>query len=318
MSRRLPFLLALSLLSLAFAGCIEAPFGDKDLDATGNATTREVGGDARMSAREEKRESAGSCSRGYCIEQTVKVTGAIQDIPLLEASLSTLNGGVKVTAGPEGQWSMDAKLTSKASSKEAAEAAMRDLVFTWSHEAGGEHLLDAKADFRGRHDGVERGADISVVMPRSLVLRLVAETTNGGVAVSGVRTDGLSAETTNGGIDVDASVTQVSLGTTNGAIEARLSPTGSGRIHAETTNGGIALSLPEDEAHGYDLEGGTTNGEVSIKLRDGEVGPCPEGSQYYTPPCNHRTFKTKGYDQRSIRAQVNLETTNGGIDVASA
>jgi hypothetical protein len=322
MSRRLPLVLALSLLSLALAGCIQGPAEE---DAGANETTpgatlssRDAGGDARMSAREEKSESAGSCSKGYCIEQTVKVTGALQDLALLEVDLSTLNGGVKVTAGAEGQWSMVAKLTSKASSREAAEAAMRDLRFVWSHEDGGSHLLDAKATFEGRHNGVDRGADISVVMPRSLVLRLVAETTNGGVDVKGVRTDGLSAGTTNGGVDVDADVTQVDLGTTNGGIDARLRPTASGRIRLGTTNGGIQVAFPEDAQHGYDLDAGTTNGDVSIRMRDGDVGPCPEGSQYYTPPCDHRTFKTRNYDQRAIRSQVELGTTNGRIEAASA
>jgi hypothetical protein len=320
MSRRLPLVLALSLLSLAFAGCIEAPFGDResDPDASANTTAREVGGDSRMSAREEKSEDAGSCSKGWCIEQVVKVAGAIQGVPMLEVDLSTLNGGVKVTGGAEGQWSMVATLTSKASSRSEAEAGMRDLDFIWSHQSGESHFLDAKADFKGRHNDVQRGAEIVVVMPRSLLLRLVAETTNGGVTVSGVRTDGLSAGTTNGGIDVDADVTQVNLGTTNGGIEAKLRPTASGRVNLGTTNGRIDLTLPEGEERGYDLEAGTTNGEVSIQLRDGEVGPCPQGSQYYTPPCNHRTFRTYDYDHRNVRSQVMLGSTNGGITVEAA
>ena len=320
MSRPLPLLLAATFLSLALAGCIQVPGMDGEAGASTrmSADARDAGGDAKMDAREEKREEAGACSRGWCITQTVRAGGAISDLPLLEVDLGTLNGGIQVTGGPEGSWRMVATLTTKASSREAAEAAMRDLTFAWAHHDGGSHFLEAKAEFRGRHEDVQRGADIEVVLPRSLVLRLVADTTNGGISVRGVRTDGLSADTTNGGVTVDADVTQVDLGTTNGGIEANLRPTASGRITLDTTNGRVALTLPEGETLGYDLEGSTTNGEVDVSLRDGTVGPCPQGSQYYTPPCNHRTFKTRDYESRAIRSQVQVGSTNGGIDVRPA
>ena len=321
MSRPLPILLAATFLSLALAGCLQVPGMDgPDANSSSEATssTRDAGGDARMSATEAKREEAGTCSRGWCITRTVTVTGALADLDLLEVDLGTLNGGIKVTGGAEGSWRMVATLTTKASSRAAAEAADRDLTFAWSHMDGGSHFLEGKAEFEGRHNDVQRGADIEVVMPRSLVLRLVADTTNGGVTVSGVRTDGLSADTTNGGITVDADVTQVTLDTTNGGIDAKLRPTASGRITLDTTNGRIGLVLPEGETLGYDLEGSTTNGEVEIGLRDGTVGPCPEGGQYYTPPCNHRTFRTKDYESRAIRSQVQLGSTNGGVEVQPA
>jgi len=129
------------------------------------------------------------------------------------------------------------------------------------------------------------------------------------------KTDGLSASSTNGKIEVDASVTQVSLSTTNGQIAGKLRPSASGRIKAETTNGQVSLTLPEDAQHGYDVLGKTTNGVVQIELKDGQLGPCPQGSQYYTPPCNERSFKTTSYDARAIQSQVTAEGTNGQIVV---
>src|SRR5581483_8108483 len=103
---------------------------------------------------------------------------------------------------------------------------------------------------------------------------------------------GLSAQSTNGAVSINADVTQVSLETTNGQIDATLRPTASGRIGAETTNG-----------------------LVEIGLKDGDLGPCPQGSQYYTPPCNERTFKTHGFDQRAIQEIVSATGTNGRIVV---
>lgn len=110
--------------------------------------------------------------------------------------------------------------------------------------------------------------------------------------------------------------TQVDLGTSNGAIEATVEPTSSGRFSLATSNGPVTLRVPEDPSRGYDATGTTSNGEVAIQLRDGQKGDCPQGSQYYTPPCVHRTFRTSGFGGRSIQTLVTLATSNGDVTLA--
>ena len=318
---RVPVLLTLALLAApALAGCIQVP-SDPDAQDFDQAPVDTTGGS--MTAREEKKEDSGVCTdggtaAGFCATRVVTVEGTISGISLLEVDLATVNGGITVRPSDGNEWTLVATLKASGSSVDDAKRRLETIVFTWSHQVGDSHFLDAEATMEGRNENYQRSASIEVTMPRAVALRLTAGTTNGGVTVKDVRTDGLHAGTTNGGIDVDASVTQVDLGTTNGGIDAKLKPTGSGRIHLGTTNGRIELSLPEDAERGYDLDASTTNGDVSITLRDGEVGPCPEGSEYYTPPCNHRTFKTTDYGSRAIRSSVQLGTTNGGIDVGPA
>lgn len=325
MRARPVLILAVSLVSLALAGCIEIPgAGTSDVNDTspsgGAATTKVHSASGPMTATERREDATSGCGggSGACALRRVTVTGDVTSLQSLEVELRTVNGQVKLVGGEGTAWRMVATLSARGGSQEQAQRALEDLRFTWDHEEGGQHFLEAVARFEGRHPDVSRSASIEVTLPRSLLLRVVADTTNGGIDVSGVRTDGLAADTTNGGIRVDAEVAQVDLSTTNGDVEAWLRPTASGRISLETTNGGISLEVPEDAQRGYDLEGSTTNGVVEIRLRDGTLGPCPQGSQYYTPPCNHRTFKTGGYDARAVKSQVTLETTNGGVTVSPA
>lgn len=313
--RRPTVLFALSLLSLALAGCIDVTGDETDDSGQGPAPAT----DGTMTATERKEEDVAPCTSGgvgFCATRTVIVEGTIGGFSLLEVDLSTFNGHVKVVPSREGEWGFQAKLQGRAATPDQARSARDDIQFTWSHEGAGGHFLHVKADYEGRGDDAGRSAQLDVTLPPGLTLRLVARTVNGPVEVKDLRTDGLSASSVNGGVDVKAHVTQAELSTTNGAVDAELTPTASGRIRASTTNGEISLKVPEDASRGYDVTGATTNGEVDITLRDGTVGPCPQGSQYYTPPCNRRTFTTNSYGSRSIQTSVTASTTNGAVDVA--
>jgi DUF4097 and DUF4098 domain-containing protein YvlB len=235
----------------------------------------------------------------------------------MDVDLKAVNGHVSVKQGGSGSWSLKAVLKAHGATQEEANANLEHVVFSWRHTDGSSHFVQAEAREDGSNCRCNAQGDIDVTLPTGLVMVVTAETTNGAVGVQG-RTDGLSVQTVNGAVNVDADVTQVSLETTNGQIQATLRPTASGRISATTTNGQVALSLPEDAQRGYDVSGRTTNGQVSIQLKDGDLGPCPSGSQYYTPPCNERSFKTHGYDQRAIRSQVSATGTNGQIVVKGA
>jgi DUF4097 and DUF4098 domain-containing protein YvlB len=110
-----------------------------------------------------------------------------------------------------------------------------------------------------------------------------ARTTNGGVKGTGLK-GSVEASTTNGGIDVDVEhldVDGVSLETTNGGVRLSLPPDAKADISARVTNGGI-------DTGSLDVE---TIGESSRRRLEGRLnggGP-----------------------------RVRLETTNGGIRVAS-
>lgn len=320
-----PRLVALTLFALlAVAGCLAPQVQDANStpSSASSPASSTPSGSASMTASEVR--SNESCSgqnsgnQAYCAAKKVRVDGAISGISRLDVDLHTVNGGVAIKNGDAGSWNLVATLKAYGSSPEEAQANLAKIRYTWSHVDGSTHQVHANADFSALNDcRCSPQASIETTLPAAVTKVVSAETTNGAISVAG-KTDGLSASTTNGQISVDADVTQVQLQTTNGQITANLRPSASGRIHAATTNGQVVLELPEGESTGYDVHGKTTNGVVEIDLKDGDLGPCPQGSQYYTPPCTERSFKTHGYDARAVRTQVAADATNGQIVVKPA
>lgn len=309
------------VIPLLVAGCLQIPEDGSDPGAAPGATFD----DASMTARATDETTTGACPDGdvlgtggsetFCATRVVTVTGTLAGIPTLDVTLETFNGDVAVRAGEAGRWGFVATLEAAGDSPDAAQRNLDKIELAWSHENGGRHFLDVAAERTTRDDDGRYAARIEVEMPPSQILRLSATTSNGDVDANGVRTEGLALRTSNGRLTADADVTHVDLVTSNGDIDATLAPTGSGRIRLTTSNGEITLAVPEDARRGYEVDGRTSNGEVDIRLKDGDLGDCPRGSEYYTPPCNHRTFRTHGFDGRDVRSSVALVTSNGDIGI---
>ena len=309
---RPPVVVLVAALGMLAAGCIAPPEGR---DAFSDRM--ETGGS--MTAKESRDDSVGPCSGvgvlptagAFCAKRVVRVEGQVAGLSRLDVDLQTFNGNVDLAGGRGDAWSLEAVLTARGASEEEARASLERIAFAWSHVEGGRHFLAAVAETPSPSSG--RAASLAVTLPRGLVLVAAAATSNGGIHVEDVATDGLSAHTSNGNVEVDASVTQADLRTSNGQVEAALSPTGPGRISAGTSNGAIHLTLPEDARHGYELDAKTSNGRVTINLRDGETKR-PPSNPYYDPQ-NEASFTTSGYASRAIRSVVHLTTSNGGITV---
>lgn len=297
------------------AGCIALP-EDPDEPAL-----REPATGGSMTAEETTRETSDLCTdavdlapdRRFCAQRVVQVDGRVSGFDLLDAALETFNGEIDVEGASGDAWGFTATLRARGATAEAAMGALDEIDFAWSHEDADGHFVEVTA----RHEGSaeSRSVDIALRMPSALLLRLTAATSNGDVGASGVRTDGLALTTSNGNIDAKGGVTQVALTTSNGEIDATLEPIASGNWAIVTSNGEIALRVPEGPAYGYSIEGTTSNGEVDYTLRDGTKGDCPQGSEYYTPPCNHRTFETRDLRARENRVAAELITSNGKISV---
>lgn len=305
--------LALLVATLLLAGCIAPPDPEGPAARSSNA-----GGD--MTAKESKQEKTELCRSGvdivgggqFCAERRLVMEGDILGVSRLEVDLSTFNGGINLGTSDEGSWGMEVVLRARGTTEEEAKRNLDRIQFSWSHVDGGTHFLMAKASYEGRESGYS--ASIAAELPRSILMQVVARTTNGAIEVEGVRTDGLSAQTTNGAVQIMADVTQVDVQTTNGAVDAKLRPTASGRISLTTTNGALALEVPEGRTHGYDVEGRTTNGKVDISLKDGQVRRSQPSNPYYDPQ-NDAQFKTEGYEERSIQSLVRLKSVNGAVTV---
>lgn len=314
---RLPSLGLVALL-LTAAGCITLPEDAETIAQRENAAQ----GNANMTAKESTVEAAGLCDQGlnfgvdnsgrFCATRTITIEGALTGISRLDVSLETFNGDVKIEEGPVGRWGLVASLEARGDSAAEATSRLDDIAWRWAHEAAGAHFLEAVAEPDGKSDHLE--ADITLTMPRGLVMTLVAASSNGDVEIASGTTDGLALATSNGDITVQAEVTQVSLTTSNGDVDASLRPLSNGRWVMASSNGDVTLTVPEGAAYGYDIDGSTSNGEVDYTLKDGDKGPCPQGSEYYTPPCNQRTFLTKAFHSRDRQVTAQLSTSNGDVD----
>lgn len=311
------------VLALALAGCIDTSNDSANPAADGTRTATEGGS---MTGAESEETTSGLCtedfsigdkSQTFCAKRVITLSGSISGIPKMDVDLATFNGDVKVAAGTEGAWRVVATLQAQGETEAAAVANLDRIAFEWAHEEGGRHFIEAEARHEDRDSGqYGLGADLHATLPPSLVAVLVAATSNGDITLDDLKTDGLAATTSNGRVRASGEVTHVSLTTSNGDVDASLAPTASGRVSLVTSNGEVTLKLTEGPSVGYELTGTTSNGDVDIRLQDGTVGPCPAGSEYYTPPCSTRSFTTHGFDQRDIRSYVDVVSSNGDIDVA--
>lgn len=315
MNRSILFLL---VVGLTLAGCIGTPGAEP---GASYETTTNAGG--TMTVAETKEDKAALCTDGvnldsderFCAERRIELKGEIDGVAKMDVALSTFNGAVKLTADGGNDWRVIATLHARGATEADARARLDQIKWTFEHQDGESHFLEARAEKEG--DASNLGASLEVTVPSSIVYVVVAATSNGAVEAKGLKTDGLSLATSNGAVVVDAESTQVNIGTSNGAIDAKLRPSASGRTTLATSNGAITLRVPEDAERGYDLDATTSNGEVAIALKDGKASECPT-NEYYTPPCNHREFTTNGYSSRDVQQLVTLGSSNGQIEVSSA
>lgn len=313
-------ILTLALLPIvAFAGCLQLPDQEAAVDTEVDPAT---GG--AMTGKEVRKDDVGVCTNNFgidnddrfCATRTITVDGTLRGFQTMDVAIETFNGDVTIGDAADGAWGFVATLKARGDSAAAATSRLDTIAFGWSHEDATGHFVEVSAKHEGEANNIE--AAIELRMPRAIVLEVVADTSNGDVGLTGLRTSALSLSTSNGGIVAKAEVGQVSLKTSNGDIDADLKPLTSARWSLDTSNGDVTLVVPEGPSYGYSFEGDTSNGDVEYGMRDGEKGPCPQGSEYYTPPCNHRTFETHGFASRDIKVHAALDTSNGEVEANPA
>jgi hypothetical protein len=209
-----------------------------------------------------------------------------------EVKVSNGNGGIEVIGQDRSDIALEARVVATAGSRGDAESLARDVKIdlgdTIHADGPGASILFSRRSWY---------VNYRLFVPRHLAAAL--HTVNGGIELSGL--DGSAkAETTNGGISLRDLGGEVHVRTTNGGIDAALSGdrwNGAG-LFADTTNGGISVSLPAQySAH---LVAGTTNGGISVGL------PLTGAET---------TGKHINANLGSGGATVQFVTTNGGVSI---
>ena len=214
-------------------------------------------------------------------------------LPSGHLSVDTTNGGIDVTGEDRNDVSLEARVTAWASSESAANDLLSHVVIDTSNGDVRDH--GPHPAFFGR---TGYSVDYRLHVPRHLAAEL--HTMNGGIDLA--RIDGpIRFRTTNGGVNLDQLSGDVQGSTVNGGLDISLAGERwqGTSLHAETTNGGIDLRLPDRySAH---LETGTVNGGVSVNF----------------PITVQGTIKSRlNTDLGSGGPTIHIETVNGGVTIS--
>lgn len=203
------------------------------------------------------------------------------------------NGGVRVRGWDRNEVLVRAIVRTEARTLEEARELAKELEVVTS---GGDVRTEGP---RSSWSSRRRSWSVSYEVWTPKQIDVDAESTNGGVHLTDVR-GRLRAETTNGGVHLFDVAGDVHARATNGGVQVELARTrweGTG-LDAETTNGGVTLTLP-DNFNGR-LEAETTNGGFRIDFPitvQGRIGK--------------RISTTLGSGGPLVR----VATTNGGVTI---
>jgi DUF4097 and DUF4098 domain-containing protein YvlB len=210
-----------------------------------------------------------------------------------QLSVHTMNGGIDITGEDRSDVALDARVSAWAPSESEANDLLNQIVIDTDNGDLRDH--GPHTHFFNR---TGYSVDYHLHVPRHLAAEL--HTMNGGIDLT--RIDGnLRFETTNGGVSLDQVSGDVQGHTVNGGLNISLAGDRwqGGGLHADTTNGGIDLRVPNNySAH---LETGTVNGGISVDFPitvQGEIK-------------NHLNT-----DLGSGGPTVHVQTVNGGINIS--
>lgn len=220
-------------------------------------------------------------------------------------SLNNINGHITVTSWDQPRIKIHAQNRAESRDHDAAKQGLAALKIESTAANGG---LKINTVYPKSNNGimewiagtsVSLGVTYEVTVPRSMNLSL--EDTNGAVDVSGVHGEH-HVETTNGHLELTRCGGSLDAETTNGAIRVELLDVTPGKaVRAETTNGRITLSVPQNFAAKVDA--GTTNGSITTDL------------PVTTTETGHHTLRGT---MNGGGPEVHLRTTNGSIEIRAA
>ena len=202
------------------------------------------------------------------------------------------NGLVEVLQGDGPKIEVSAERIAKATSDEAAKDLLAKIQIVESVTADSVRL-ETKTPKTFGPGGAE--VKYTIKVPGGLHVR--AETTNGGIKLTGISND-VEATTTNGGVNGEGLSGSVDASTTNGGVHLALSKLGAHGLKAETTNGGVSVQIPAD-----------TKANVSAHVVNGGLGV----ENLSIVATSEQTRRHLEGTLNGGGPQIELTTTNGGV-----
>jgi hypothetical protein len=209
--------------------------------------------------------------------------------------IGNVNGRIEIVPGEGNTVEVVAIKTGQGPSREAAKEALSRIDITEEVSPAVVKLSTRMRSQSGLFGGGGLHVLYTVRVPANAEVR--ATTINGGVEIKGI-SGKVHAEATNGGIVLRDLSGTVDASTTNGGIDADLAKLADDGVKLECTNGGIKLRLPAD-----------VKATVSARTTNGGIDTA--GLNFDAEPTRQRlNARLNGGG-----ARVDLEGTNGGIDI---
>lgn len=210
-------------------------------------------------------------------------------------SISNVNGSITVTGG-KGD-TVEIIAIKKADNQDDLD----EIEIEISHSSS-EIVIETElgeSDSWFSHSNNSGQVTYEIIVPASSMLDSV-ETVNGDVSISGV-SGKVVAESVNGDLDISDLEGDVELATVNGGVDADFTKCeGQQKIKAETVNGRVTITLPEDadvRVSADTLNGGINGRDFGLETDKGFVGSDLNG------------------DIGDGSASLNVDTVNGSIKI---
>jgi DUF4097 and DUF4098 domain-containing protein YvlB len=213
-------------------------------------------------------------------------------------SISNVNGSINIT-GVKGNTTVEIVASKKADNQEELDKIEIEIFAS----ADADEIV-VETELGDSDKWYSRGSNsgsvkYEVIVPAGTMLDSV-ETVNGGVMIRGVSGD-VVAESVNGGLELRDLAGDARLSTVNGSVDAEFDRLdGQQSVKAETVNGRITITLPEDadvEINADTLNGGINGRDFELETEKGFVGSDLNGSI------------------GSGSARMNIDTVNGSIKI---
>jgi DUF4097 and DUF4098 domain-containing protein YvlB len=171
-----------------------------------------------------------------------------------------------------------------------------------------EVLLPKHLSFDIAAQSVNGSVKLEGVSAKSATLKTV----NGGVATLECTIDRLDSQTVNGGVRLAGTFKDVNATTVNGGIRAGLILAG-GNVRLNSNNGTVKVVIDQEKSVPMQIQASSRNGSLKMGLEGLET--VQETSIYSMHKSG--TWRSKGYAEAKVRADIELETRNGSTVITS-
>lgn len=322
--------LALLLCAALTAGCLDGGPIPSDPAAAAVPDGKRAGSPSTHddAGQEESGVTVSREGSRWVARQRITVANDFGGASHSRVTLDTLNGEVRVSPSGDGGYEVVADLHGSGDTEAQARHALADLRHSSTDSLTGSTLTVSIRVARSTSQPLpmseSSGASLTAKLPPEPSHQLTADSSNGGISVTGLHGTnlaldssngdlsvtgafgGVAADTSNGAITLSGTFNSILADTSNGAIVATVRATASGDLSFSSSNAAIRVTLEAGGDRGFDASGDTSNARVTIDLGDAEDSGEDDASA-----------RSPGYADRAIQVEVDAETSNAAVTITA-